>query len=101
MQRNITAFSGNSDNVTLLIVSAGKKDVHNLHSSAPVKGLLNKCIIASGPGFAHTLIETVTWLNPPRLLLVELLIVSSQIQGLVRKAFASITITGKYWLLPI
>ena len=55
VQRNIAAIGGDPDNITLMGVSAGANSVHNLRSSALAKDLFHKCIVASGPGFAHAL----------------------------------------------
>lgn len=55
IQRNIVAFGGDPDNVTLMGVSAGAHSIHNLRVSPLAKGLFHKCIVASGPGFAHAL----------------------------------------------
>ncbi|KAF3043582.1 hypothetical protein E8E11_002787 [Didymella keratinophila] len=55
IQRNVAAFGGDPDRVTLMGVSAGANSVHNLRSSLLAKGLFHKCIVASGPGFTHAL----------------------------------------------
>lgn len=55
IQRNIAAFGGDPGKVILQGVSAGANSVHNLRSSSLAKGLFHKCIVASGPGFAHAL----------------------------------------------
>lgn len=53
IQRNIAAFSGDSDNVILMVISPRANSVHNLRSSSLAKGLFHKGIVASCPGFAH------------------------------------------------
>jgi para-nitrobenzyl esterase len=52
VQRNIVAFGGDPDNVTLMGVSAGANSIHNLRCSPLAKNLFHRCIVASGPGFA-------------------------------------------------
>ena len=50
VQRNIAAFGGSPDNVTLGGVSAGGHSVHNLLSSPLAAGLFHRAIAQSGPG---------------------------------------------------
>ncbi|VUC28735.1 unnamed protein product [Clonostachys rosea] len=55
VQRNIKAFGGNPDNVTIGGASAGGASVHILRSSPLAKGLFSKAICESGPGVAPAL----------------------------------------------
>jgi len=50
IQRNIAAFGGNPDNVTIFGESAGGVSVHSLISIPAAKGLFHKAIIQSGGG---------------------------------------------------
>ncbi len=48
VQRNIEAFGGNPDNVTVAGVSAGAMDIFALMISPPAEGLFHKAILHSG-----------------------------------------------------
>ena len=50
VQRNIDAFGGDADNVTLFGESAGGFSVHTMMTSPLAKGLFHKAIIQSGGG---------------------------------------------------
>jgi para-nitrobenzyl esterase len=50
VQRNINAFGGDADNVTLFGESAGGFSVHTMMTSPLAKGLFHKAIIQSGGG---------------------------------------------------
>lgn len=50
VQRNISAFDGDPDNVTLFGESAGGFSVHSMLTSPLAKGLFHKAIIQSGGG---------------------------------------------------
>lgn len=50
VRRNIAAFGGDPDNVTLFGESAGGRSVHVLLTAPAAKGLFNKAIIMSGGG---------------------------------------------------
>ncbi|KAI0426230.1 Carboxylesterase [Xylaria sp. FL1042] len=52
VQRNIKAFGGDPENVTIGGVSAGGASVHILRASPLAKGLFSKAICESGPGMA-------------------------------------------------
>src|SRR6478735_2211795 len=48
VQRNIAAFGGNPDNVTIFGFSAGGVSVHSMLASAMARGLFQKAIVESG-----------------------------------------------------
>jgi para-nitrobenzyl esterase len=50
VKRNIAAFGGDPDNVTVVGESAGGGSVHMLMNSPPAQGLFNKGVIESGGG---------------------------------------------------
>ncbi|KAI1355875.1 alpha/beta-hydrolase [Xylaria sp. FL0043] len=52
VQRNIEAFGGDRENVTIGGVSAGGASVHILRASPLARGLFSKAICESGPGMA-------------------------------------------------
>lgn len=52
VQRNIRAFGGNPENVTIGGASAGGGSTHILRSTPLAKGLFSKVICESGPGLA-------------------------------------------------
>ncbi|KAI0202210.1 alpha/beta-hydrolase [Astrocystis sublimbata] len=52
VQRNIKAFGGDPDNVTIGGASSGGASVHALRSSPLARGLFSKAISESGPGVA-------------------------------------------------
>ena len=51
VRRNIPAFGGNPDNITIFGQSAGASSVQNLCASPLSKGLFNRAIMQSGGGF--------------------------------------------------
>lgn len=55
VRRNIKAFGGDPNNVTIGGASAGGASVHILRSSPLAKGLFSKAICESGPGVAPAL----------------------------------------------
>ena len=55
VKRNITAFGGDANNITVFGESAGGGSVHMLLTSPMAKGLFNKAIIESGGGRASLL----------------------------------------------
>ncbi|WP_236787616.1 carboxylesterase/lipase family protein [Amycolatopsis sp. GM8] len=55
VQRNVAAFGGDAENVTLFGVSAGGHSVHNLRCSPLSAGLFHKVIAQSAPGVAPAL----------------------------------------------
>lgn len=55
VQRNIKAFGGDPENVTIGGASSGGATIHNLRVSPLAKGLFSKAICESGPGFAPAL----------------------------------------------
>ncbi|KAI0101379.1 alpha/beta-hydrolase [Nemania sp. FL0031] len=55
VQRNIKAFGGDPQNVTIGGASSGGASVHILRSSPLAKGLFSKAICESGPGMAPAL----------------------------------------------
>jgi len=50
IKRNIKAFGGDPDNVTVFGQSAGGDSINNLMLAAPAKGLFQKAIVMSGGG---------------------------------------------------
>lgn len=50
IKRNIKAFGGNPDNVTVFGQSAGGDSINNLMLAGPAKGLFQKAIVMSGGG---------------------------------------------------
>src|SRR4029453_4640614 len=50
VKRNIAAFGGNPDNVTIFGFSAGGVSVHSMLASPQARGLFHKAIIESGGG---------------------------------------------------
>ena len=54
VKKNVSAFGGNKDNITICGFSAGARNIMALLSSSKLKGLVNKAIIISGLDYIST-----------------------------------------------